>query len=56
MTDTPTPPPTLGAYMAALYETLLELYQDADLASVATAAMVNDLLAGDTAEPRAEAA
>lgn len=47
---------TLGAYMAAVYETLLELYRDADLASVATAAMVNELLARRPDAVRAEAA
>ncbi len=35
---------TLGELVAAVYETLLEEYGDPDLASVATSAIVNDML------------
>lgn len=41
--DTTTLP--LGEVMVSLYEELLELYGDPDIASVAAAAMVNDMLA-----------
>lgn len=36
---------TLGEMMMALYEEYLTIYQDSDLAAVATAATVNELLA-----------
>jgi hypothetical protein len=39
---------TLGELVAAVYETLLEEYGDPELASVATAAIVNDMLAQPT--------
>ena len=39
---------TLGEYMAEVYTQLLEIYGDPDLASVAAAAMVNDLLASES--------
>lgn len=35
---------TLGELVAAVYETLLEEYGDPELASVATSAIVNDML------------
>jgi len=41
---------TLGEVISSLYEAYLESYQDEDLASVATAATINDLLA-EAAEP-----
>ena len=43
---------TLGELVAAVYETLLEEYGDPDLASVATAAIVQDMLV----RPRARSA
>jgi len=35
---------TLGDLISVIYEELLELYGDAELASVATAAVINDML------------
>lgn len=45
----------LGEYMAVAYQAMLELYRDPDIASVAAAAMVNDLLAKRAGKARAEA-
>ena len=39
---------TLGELVAAVYETLLEEYGDPELASVATSAIVNDMLSQPT--------
>ena len=39
-------PANIGDLIVTLYAHFLELYGDSDLASVATAAVVNDLLAG----------
>lgn len=48
-------PTTLGDLIAAVYDTMLAEYGDPELASVATAAVVNDLLSR-AAEAEEEAA
>jgi len=53
--QTTQPEMALGETMAVLYRAMLELYRDPDIASVAAAAMVNDLLARRTGKLRAEA-
>lgn len=54
MIETPT---TLGEMMMALYDEYLAIYGDSDLAAVATAATVNELLGEQSADSRlAEAA
>ncbi len=44
---------TLGDLISLFYEEFMELYGDAELASVATAAVINDLLADAGAPGRA---
>ena len=44
----------LGDLIAALYEEFYELYGDEEIASVATAATINDLLTEAACEPVAE--
>lgn len=39
-------PTTLGDLISTLYEEFLLLYGDEEIASVATASVINDLLAG----------
>jgi hypothetical protein len=53
MTTTTT---TLGELITALYEEYLELYGDEDVASVATAATINDLFAEGSEPAQSEAA
>ena len=38
---------SLGELIAAIYEEFMELYNDEELASVATAALINDMLSED---------
>lgn len=52
---------TLGELISVFYEEYLALYKDPDIASVATAATINDMLldaerATETAQPDLEAA
>jgi len=52
---------TLGELISVFYEEFLALYKDPDIASVATAATINDMLldaerATETAQPDLEAA
>lgn len=42
---------TLGDLIALFYREYLDLYGDEELASLATAASINDLLAGSAREP-----
>ena len=45
---------TLGELIAEIYDEMMALYGDEDLASVAAAALVNDLIARSTTEERYE--
>jgi hypothetical protein len=47
---------TLGDLMSVLYEEYLALYGDEDLASVATAATINEMIADSVAPSRASPA
>ena len=46
---------SIGELISTLYDNFLELYGDEGLASVATAAVINDLLTAPLAEPPGEA-
>lgn len=52
-------PSTLGELISLLYDEYMELYGDEDIASVATAATINDLLtegeAASRGDPQCEA-
>lgn len=41
---------TLGDLISTMYEEFLDIYADSELASVAVAAVINDLLAQDEVE------
>jgi len=41
---------TIGELVSIFYQRFMELYGDADIASVAAAAVINDLLAGTSEE------
>ncbi len=45
---------TLGDLISLFYEEFMEMYGDEELASVAAAAVINDLLAGDEQEATVE--
>jgi hypothetical protein len=47
---------TLGELIAVFYEEFLAAYGDEDLAAVATAASINEMLAQDPADIREQAA
>ena len=47
---------TIGELINTVYESFLEMYGDEELASVATAAVINDLLTAPRAELFEEAA
>lgn len=47
---------TLGDLISTVYEEFLALYDDEELASVATAAVINDLLAAADAQGHEQAA
>lgn len=44
---------SLGELVSAVYQEFLEAYGDPELASVATAALVNDMLSEDHEQPAA---
>lgn len=47
---------TIGELIQVFYAQFMELYGDEELASVATAAVINDLLSDTRAEPELEVA
>ncbi len=44
MRTVPTPENNLGTIITRLYEEFLEIYRDEEIASIATASVINDLL------------
>lgn len=47
---------SIGELISIFYQHFMEMYGDADIASVATAAVINDLLADEPAEAELEVA
>jgi len=54
MGSTETTHTTLGELIASVYAEFLELYGDEELASVATAAVINDMLTSTSTETEVE--
>jgi hypothetical protein len=54
MADTKTTQTSLGELISALYDEYMAIYKDEDIASVAVAATINDMLAESAAASRGD--